>query len=392
MRIPRLVPLLVLTGLLSGLSAVAPRPAAAQAERCFAETGVCVQGRFLDYWQQHGGLAVNGYPLGAERRELLEDGVEYTVQYFERVRLEYHPEHAAPADVLLGQFGRRILRGAMYPAAPLPGQRFVPETGHNLGGEFLAYWEAHGGLAQFGLPLSEEIGAILEDRGQYTVQYFERARFEHHPEQADPAQRVQLGQFGRRILAENALLGGAFGTLYRTDARVRDFLGPPRGRAAAVPGATQAFEHGRMLYFGGPFLDAQFSIIAEERRIYVLCGAEVAGLIVQDPDRRLPFFPDTWAEGQEPGGGAAPVPNLHMPRRGFGKVWREHPEVRECAGYARTADEQATTLTVQSFAEGLLVASSADAGHFVYALYFRPSGKVSFSTFYERYAVGPAAP
>jgi hypothetical protein len=31
------------------------------------------------------------------------------VQYFERARFEHHPENSAPNDVLLGQFGRRIL-------------------------------------------------------------------------------------------------------------------------------------------------------------------------------------------------------------------------------------------------------------------------------------------
>ena len=66
-----------------------------QSERCFAaETGFCVQGRFQAYWEAHGGLALNGYPISAEFNEILEDGRPYTVQYFERTRLEYHPEMA----------------------------------------------------------------------------------------------------------------------------------------------------------------------------------------------------------------------------------------------------------------------------------------------------------
>ena len=31
------------------------------------------------------------------------------MQYFEQVRFEHHPENSPPYDVLLGQFGRRIL-------------------------------------------------------------------------------------------------------------------------------------------------------------------------------------------------------------------------------------------------------------------------------------------
>jgi hypothetical protein len=164
----------------------------------FPQTGQAVGGRFLRYWQAHGGLALFGYPLTGERQEKLEDGKTYTVQYFERARFEYHPENAAPNDVLLGQFGR-LLHPADPPAAQQPGATFFAATGHNVGGSFLAYWQANGGLAQFGYPLSEEFTETLEDGQPYTVQYFERARFEHHPENAAPND-VLLGQFGRRVL------------------------------------------------------------------------------------------------------------------------------------------------------------------------------------------------
>ncbi len=167
--------------------------------RCFQETGQCVQGRFLDYWQANGGLVRNGFPLSGELIETLEDGRAHTVQYFERVRLEYHPENTAPYDILLGQFGRHI-RPADAPVSQQPGSTYFAETGHNVSGDFLAYWEANGGLAQFGYPLSEEISEPIDGK-PYTVQYFERARFEYHPENADPQYQVLLGQFGRQILA-----------------------------------------------------------------------------------------------------------------------------------------------------------------------------------------------
>ena len=175
------------------------------AARTFPETGYRVGGRFLDYWNAHGGLAINGFPISPARDEVLEDGRTYTVQWFERVRLEYHPGNPAPYDVLLGQFGRRIHGGVDPRVAAQPGARFFPETGHNVAGDFLAYWEGEpsgsGGLAQFGFPLTEVITQTLEDKRSYRVQYFERARFELHPEE-EPPYRVLLGQFGRRILAE----------------------------------------------------------------------------------------------------------------------------------------------------------------------------------------------
>lgn len=169
--------------------------------RLFPETGFRVGGQFLAYWEAHGGLPRYGYPLTGELRERLADGHEYRVQYFERVRLEYHPENSDPrAQILLGQFGRRI-HPADPAAAALPDATYVAATGHNVRGRFLDYWGAQGGLAQFGYPISEELVETLEDGKPYTVQYFERARLEYHPENADPQYQILLGQFGRRILA-----------------------------------------------------------------------------------------------------------------------------------------------------------------------------------------------
>ncbi len=185
-------------------SAIFTRTATTSGPLCFTETGRCIGGRFLDYWLRHGGLELNGYPLTGEFEQVLEDGNAYTVQYFERTRLEHHPEHAPPYDVLLGQFGRRI-RPADPPVEPEkdPTATYFAETGHHLGGRFLQYWEANGGLAQFGYPISEEFEEELEDGNVYTVQYFERARFELHPRGSiGPDYIVLLGQFGRRILAE----------------------------------------------------------------------------------------------------------------------------------------------------------------------------------------------
>ena len=177
----------------------------AQQRMCFGTTvesaaggPFCIAGRFLAYWEAHGGLMRFGVPLSSEGRERSDDGNAYVVQYFERARLELHPENAPPYDVLLGQIGRHF-HPADSPAAPLDDARFFPETGHNLHTGFRDYWEANGGLAAFGYPLSEEFTERLEDSNEYTVQYFERARFEWHPENPAPY-RVLLGQLGRRLL------------------------------------------------------------------------------------------------------------------------------------------------------------------------------------------------
>ena len=66
---------------------------------------------FSDWWQKQGGLAVFGYPLSEETQERnAADGKTYTVQYFERNRLEYHPEYKGTQnEVLLGLLGSEYL-------------------------------------------------------------------------------------------------------------------------------------------------------------------------------------------------------------------------------------------------------------------------------------------
>jgi hypothetical protein len=185
----------------AGAATTAQADATTPDQLCFDQTGHCIAGLFLTYWNDHGGLARNGYPLTDERVEVLEDGHPYTVQYFERVRLEYHPESLAPYNVLLGQFGRDIHPAdppAPPPQGPANDTRYFSTTGHNVRGPFLDYWYAHGGLTQFGYPISEQVTQQLEDGHTYEVQYFERARFEYHPENQPPYD-VLLGLLGKQL-------------------------------------------------------------------------------------------------------------------------------------------------------------------------------------------------
>lgn len=65
--------------------------------------------------------------------------------------------------------------------------RLFPETGQTVSGRFLEYWTQNGGLMQQGYPISGELQEKSAIDGKtYTVQYFERAVFEKHPENARP--------------------------------------------------------------------------------------------------------------------------------------------------------------------------------------------------------------
>jgi hypothetical protein len=173
----------------------------------FAEIGHALRGRFLNYRERNGGLAVFGYPISPERVERRADGRDYVVQWFERNRFEYHPENAPPNDVLLGRLGvefleQRDLDWRLFPTVTGAAEDclFFPETSHSLCPPFRAFWERNGGLAVFGYPISEPMQAQNEaDGNSYLVQYFERNRFEYHPENSPPYD-VQLGLLGSDLI------------------------------------------------------------------------------------------------------------------------------------------------------------------------------------------------
>ena len=103
----------------------------------------------------------------------------------------------------------RVITSLETPATPVPPQpdtptsRYFRETSHTLSDEFLAYWNANGGLARFGFPRTEPFVEYDPLEGQsYLVQYFERARFELHPEFAGTEFEVLLGHIGRWALQQ----------------------------------------------------------------------------------------------------------------------------------------------------------------------------------------------
>ncbi|MCB9160184.1 MAG: hypothetical protein H6644_10050 [Caldilineaceae bacterium] len=67
------------------------------------------------------------------------------------------------------------------------------------------------------------------------------------------------------------------------------------------------------------------------------------------------LFPDTFVDGDPADDPAlTPPPGLQQPVRGFGKVWREQPGVRDLLGWA-TAPEESRDARLQEFARGIAV-------------------------------------
>jgi len=73
----------------------------------FAVTGHSICEPYLSYWRQHGGLERFGYPITQPIYESVEQG-KHAVQYFERRRMEIHPELPG-SPILLGLLGNEVL-------------------------------------------------------------------------------------------------------------------------------------------------------------------------------------------------------------------------------------------------------------------------------------------
>ena len=176
----------------------------------FPEMGVSLGGGFKHYWEANGSLAQFGYPVTNELRQVNPaDGQEYTVQYFERARFEYHPEHAGtPYETQLGLLGRQAAAGRLGEPAflpvPDPGDgAWLAETGHTLRPPFRGFWEQTGGAAVYGLPISEAVAeGERPDGTPLLVQYFERARLEHRPEGPTPTTQVRLEPLGISLFVQ----------------------------------------------------------------------------------------------------------------------------------------------------------------------------------------------
>lgn len=177
-----------------------PEPAANN-RRFFPETGHNVSPTFYPFYLARGGVERFGWP---RTEEFSEDGL--TVQYFQRARLEHHPEHRnTPYEVQISLMGEWLSGPERYPRTEAfessADQRYFDETGHSANFAFLRYFNTRGGLDSLGFPLSEE----LQENGR-PVQYFQRARLEYRAELMGTRDEVQIGLIGDELLRRRGWL------------------------------------------------------------------------------------------------------------------------------------------------------------------------------------------
>ena len=174
----------------------------------FEQVPHTITGQFRAYWENNGGLPRFGLPLSDEIVEPGAGRIPTTIQYFERNRFDLHPENSPEFRVLLGLLGETTLqrKGVDWrtmPPAPQPapeGCTYYAQTVHSLCFPFKQYWEENGGLKLYGFPLTEAFWEYDAERGAgVLVQYFERNRFEHHPDLAGTPYEVQLSLLGQQL-------------------------------------------------------------------------------------------------------------------------------------------------------------------------------------------------
>jgi hypothetical protein len=163
----------------------------------FEETGYWVTGEFLEFYRRiPNAEIILGNPFSsAFDSNLSKDPAGTQIQYFERGRLELHPENPPGLRVTMTLIGEYLydhddIDGSVEFKPRTSGCRNFPHDGYPVCYAFLSFFEENGGIAQFGYPISELV--IHEGR---LVQYFQRARFEWHPERPN-GYKVSLSDIG----------------------------------------------------------------------------------------------------------------------------------------------------------------------------------------------------
>ncbi len=137
--------------------------------------------------------------------------------------------------------------------------------GHKVATDFQAYWDAHGGLRLNGLPITDEANEVsLSDGKSYATQWFERARYERHPE--NPAsQRVLLGLLGSEFAA-----GRSFDTASKRQSdATQTYFASTKHSLSNTPAPFKNYwqRYGGLAQFGYP-LSEQLSEVSTDGKTY----------------------------------------------------------------------------------------------------------------------------
>lgn len=140
-----------------------------------------------------------------------------------------------------------------------------------------------------------------------------------------------------------------FGKIWKANTQVRSKVGCPTSPEGAISQAAhQRFENGYMFWRG------------DTSTIYVFVGAQ------NDTFGGWHQFTDTWQDTDPTPQPLGAPPKLFEPVRGFGKVWRENPDIRQAIGWA-TEQESSVDAVWQSYERGHALWTSDKVIRFLYS-------------------------
>jgi hypothetical protein len=228
-----------------------------------------VAGEFLDaYRHVPNPVQLYGYPITDAFQDTTRN---LLVQYFQKMRFELDPAGPVGNRVKISPLGEYLYTPG--PAAALkldPGacRSFSPD-GYRVCYAFLDFYDRHGGQKQFGLPISN---AELHD-GR-TVQYFQNARFEWHPE-LPVGHKIVLADLGRQYFDSH----GEDVSLLLPDQGGNTINSVRSLRARAFPVQAVTGKTGSQTIY----------IMVQDQRLLPVANAQVA-LILEMPDRKENHF------------------------------------------------------------------------------------------------------
>jgi len=143
-----------------------------------------------------------------------------------------------------------------------------PQTNKTVRSQFLKYWNTYGGLVQYGYPISNEMQEVSATDGKsYTVQYFERAVFELHPEFAGTSSEVLLSLLGSLIYNQKYPTGAPSQQRnYSSDTR----LFPETGMHVGGTFLHYWYNHGALSRYGFPISEEFVEISPLDGKPYIV--------------------------------------------------------------------------------------------------------------------------
>lgn len=163
--------------------------------RYYSETGHTLDAEFVEYFDNHGGLGILGFPI---TDAFVDYWTGLVIQYTQNGRMELFPDPTSDdMQVRLKELGILFVGDrALEVADPLSIRsnadcEFYSLTGHSICFMFLDFYHENGGPELFGYPVSEF--TIENDR---LVQYFQGFRLDWYPENL-PGQQVLAAPLGR---------------------------------------------------------------------------------------------------------------------------------------------------------------------------------------------------